>query len=165
MSTPGEQTKREIGSAAIVRLLLALSVGLLLGFLGSHLFGQRDWSRPLFLLLAPLLLGMTGMLTVRTRKERLIKSGFSTGWLLWFGVWVAVLLWKWFQPETITNCSFPDGPCASTILSFGNAYAGSGFLVFVVFLAWGLALVVIGAALMESVMTSAQRRGNKPKAS
>jgi hypothetical protein len=165
MNTHGEQTKREPGSAAIVRLLMAFSVGILLGFLGSYLFGQRDWSRPLFLLLTPLLLGIVGMLTVRTRKERLMKSGFSTGWLLWLGVWVAVLAWKWFQPQTITNCGFPDGPCASTTLSFGNAYAGFGLLFFLGFLAWGSALVVIGAALMESVMTSTQRRGNKPNVS
>lgn len=164
MNTHSEQTKREIGSAAIVRLLMALSAGLLLGFLGSYLCGQRDWSTLLFLL-APLLLGMVGMLTVRTRKKHLMKRGFSTGWLLWVGVWVAVLAWKWFQPQTITNCGFPDGPCESTILSFGNAYGEAGFIVFLVFLAWGLAVVIIGAALMESVMTFDQRRGNKPKAS
>src|SRR5258708_4376438 len=147
MNKHDEQMEREPESVAILRGLIALSVGLLLGFLGSHLFGQRDWSSPLFLLFAPLLLGMVGMLTVSTRKERLIKSGFSTGWLLWFGVWVAVLAWKWFQLQTVTNCSFPDGPCASTTVSFGNAYAGSGFLIFLVFLAWELALVVIGSAI------------------
>lgn len=165
MNEHDDQMEKKPGLTVILRMLIALVVGLLLGFLGSLLFGQPDWSGELFLLLTPLLLGVVGMLTVGTRNKRPMKIGCGTGGLLWFGAWLSFLVWESFQPQTITDCFHDDPPCGPRIIPFWGEYAGLFLIVFLVYLGLGLLFVAVSVVSTSGVLEFARRIRNKSKLS
>lgn len=116
--------------------MMALVGGLVLGLLGSLLLGSLDWSGYLFVLIAPLLLGMIGSLTGGPRKKRPKLGGLGIGVISWFGVWLSVLEWESFQPQTITDCLHTDAPCYPTTVPFWGEYVWLYLLVFLLPSVW-----------------------------
>ena len=146
------------------RMLMALAAGLAFGLLGSLLPGHPDWFGPLFLALAPLLtlLGMIGMLTVGPRKKRRLLGALGIGWLSWFGIWLAVLVWESFQSQMISDCFHADPPCQPTTVPFWGDYAWLFLFVFFFWLMVGLVYVLVGAVITGIVLN---QRTSKPKSS
>jgi hypothetical protein len=158
------QMSRQPGLPLIFCLLIALLAGLLVGLL-LILLGYLAWPGSLFLLLSPLpaLLGMIGRLVVGPRKKRPLLIWSGIGGLSWFVSWLSVLMWMSFQPQTIQDCSFPDGPCLQTTVSFWGDYAGELLFVFFFFLGVGLVYVLVGVVFTSIVLDSMRQRANKPK--
>jgi MFS family permease len=172
MTGHGDQMDRQRGLILAGHMMLAFVGGLLLGVLGSLLLGALDWSGNLFFLLAPLLLGIIGMLTAGPRTKR-PALGLGIGWMSWFGVWLAVLVWASFHPQTISDCFHADPPCYPTTVSFWGAYVWLNLFVFIVFLSVGLVNVLVGAAITSIaasiatniVQRAVRRRTAMPKSS
>lgn len=160
-----EQMRRQLGLPNVWRLILAFVGGLLLGLLGSLLLGSLDWSGYLFVLIAPLLLGMIGSLTVGPLKKRPKFGGFGIGVISWFGVWLSVLGWESFQPQTISDCFHADPPCYPTTVTFWGGYVWLVLLGFFIAFCVGLVNVLVSWFITCIVLDEARRRANKPDSS
>jgi hypothetical protein len=145
--------------------MMAFIGGLLLGLLGSLLLSSLDWSGYLFVLIAPLLLGMIGSLTVGPHKKRPKLGGLGIGVISWFGVWLSVLGWQSFQPQTITDCLHTDSPCYPTTVPFWGVYAWLYLLVFFIAFCVGLLNVLVSWFITSIVLHVVRRQATKPKSS
>jgi len=134
--------------------MMAFVGGLLLGLLGSLLL---DWPGYLFVLIAPLFLGMLGSLTVGPRKKRPKLGGLSIGVISWFGVWLSVLAWESFQPQRVTDCLLTDAPCHPTTVPFWGEYTELFLFVFLLSLGVGL-VTVLGSWFISSIVFDVVRR-------
>lgn len=157
-----EQARGQPGLALTWRVLLAFVGGLVLGLLGSLLLGSFDWSGKLFVLFGPLLLGMIGRLMVGTRAKDPEPGGLAMGWMSWFGVWLAVLGWESFQPQTISGCFHADPPCYPTTVPFWGEDAWFFLLGFFLYLIVGLVIVVVGVSITSIVLHVVRRRASWP---
>lgn len=163
-----EQVNMRSAFFIIWRMIIALAAGLVLGLLVILLYSHLNWSiafDPLFF--SPLLLlGVVGRLIAGPpKKPRELLLGLGIGGLSWFGIWLTVLVWDSFQPQTVYDCFHADPPCSPTTVPFWGPYVLIDLFAFFLFLVVGLVFVIVGVVVTSIVLDAIHQRANRPESS
>lgn len=136
-----------ISPRSLVRMGIALLLGLLLGFLAGNIgAGMRN---VVPFLLFPLLIGVASAFTVGARNSRPHLATLGTGLAGWIGVSISLLILAGRSTPvacTATGCGSPN---SSVLISLLIAYVLAGLL-----------LTALGALITSAVLKSL--RGEPP---